>query len=190
MTNGGGRGRDELFEGMFERYYPRMFRYMRRYVPDEDARDLAQEVFARFYRRIDRYRGEAEWGYLEQIGRNVLRNWWRDNSTAGRTANLVDIDDPEFANEPSETPDHEERIDRARQRQLMYDAIAELPRGQQQCLHLWFGGFKFTEIAEVLLVSLDAVKSRLRDAKRTLVARLGDHAAASELGRILPEDEQ
>lgn len=191
MTNGGGRGRGELFEGMYARYYPRMVRYLLRYrVPLEDARDLAQEAFARFYRRIDHYRGEAEWGYLEKIARNVLRNWWRDNSAAMRTAQLVDIDDPEFTNEPYETPDYAGRVDDARNRILLYDAIAELPKAQQHALHLRLDGNKYDEIASILRVSLDAVRSRLRDARRTLIQRLGNHSAASELGRMLPEDEE
>jgi RNA polymerase sigma-70 factor (ECF subfamily) len=193
MTNGGGSGRDKLFAEIFDRHYARMVRYLRGYnVPVEDARDLAQEVFARFYERIEQYRGDAEWGFLEKIGRRLLCNWWRDRSALKRTAHLVDIDAPEFADAPpaTETPDYAERVDAARHRKLLYDAIAALPVGQQQCLHLWLDGFKFKEIAEVLRVTLDAVKSRLRDARRTLIERLGDHAAASELGRILPEDEE
>lgn len=191
MTNGGGRDRDELFAGMFDRHYARMVRYLRGYnVPTEDARDLAQEVFARFYQRIEQYRGEAEWGFLEKIARNLLSNWWRDRSALKRTAHLVHIDDPEFENEPrAETPDYAERLDSARNRKLLHDAIAALPAGQQHCLHLWLDGFKFKEIAEVLRITLDAVKSRLRDARRTLIDRLGDQAA-SELGGILPEDEE
>ena len=42
--------KDELFENIFIRYYPLVYRLAYRYVgqPDE-AEDIAQEVFLRFY---------------------------------------------------------------------------------------------------------------------------------------------
>lgn len=192
MATTRGGGRDELFAGMYERLYPRTVRFLLRYrVPPDDARDLAQEVFVRFYQRLEQYRGEAEWAFLEKIARNLLVNWWRDRSAQKRTAQLVDIDDPALLRETqiAENPDYAGRLHDARNRKLLYDAIAELSPAQQHCLHLWLDGFKYEEIAEVLRMTLDAVRSRLRDARKALQARLGGHAAALELGRILPEDE-
>jgi DNA-directed RNA polymerase specialized sigma24 family protein len=48
---------------------------------------------------------------------------------------------------------------------------------------LWLNEFTYDEIAKFLRISVDAVKSRLRDAKKFLRARLGD-------GNALPEDEE
>lgn len=180
-----GKSRDVLFAAMYDRHYARLVRYLRSYrVPDADARDLAQETFLRFYQRLEQYRGEAEWAFLERIARNLLSNWWRGRSALKRNAPTVDLDDPGV--HASVTPDYADRLHEARNRKLLYDTIAGLPPGQQQCLHLWLDGFRYEEIARVLRVTVDAVKSRLRDAKKALHAQLGDQA---ELERILPEDE-
>ena len=66
-------------------------------------------------------------------------------------------------------------------RNSLYEAAAELPEGQKQCLGLWLGGFKYDEVAAVLGLTVDAVKSRLRDAKKQLRVRLG--------ADTLPEEE-
>ena len=107
----------------------------------------------------------------------------RDQKTAKRNAKIVEIDDPEVSelSAPAEL-DYAERQQQEMRRNSLYQAAAELPEGQRQCLGLWLGGFKYDEIAGVLGITVDAVKSRLRDAKRQLRARLGVDT--------LPEDEE
>ncbi len=56
----------------------------------------------------------------------------------------------------------------ARRRTELHDAIAALSDGQRHAMQLWLDGFHYTEIANALGVSVDAVKSRLGDAKRHL----------------------
>ncbi|MEO8382768.1 MAG: RNA polymerase sigma factor [Acidobacteriota bacterium] len=181
----GGASRDERFQDLYRRFFRRMVRYFMRVsrLSEEDAEELTQEAFARFLEAMDEYRGEAEWAYFEVIARNVLYNKIRSSKTAKRKGNTVDIDDPEFRNEPvaPEGPDYAERQQTEIRRRQLYEAIEKLPAGQRQCLMLWLQEFKFEEIARALNISLDAVKSRLRDARRLLGARLGQQ---------LPEEEQ
>ena len=177
--------RDERFEAIYRKHYGRVYRFYRRCpVPDDEAHDLAQEVFKRFYEHMDQYRGEAEWRFLETIARRVLFNVIRARTTVKRNAKIVDLDDPEVTQEPAapEEPDYAEKQQRALRRKLLHDAIAELPQGQRQCVELWLDGFQYDEIAGALRISMDAVKSRLRDTKKQLRARLGDDT--------IPEDEQ
>ena len=176
-------GRHERFEAIYRKYYARVYRYYRRCrVADDEAHDLAQESFKRFYESMDRYRGDAEWGFLETIALNVLRNWVRAGKTAKRSMTLVEIDDPEFKHEPAapEGPDYADRQEQALTRKRLHEAIAELSDGQRQCMKLWLEDFQYDEIAAALRISMDAVKSRIRDAKKLLSQRLGDR---------LPEDE-
>jgi RNA polymerase sigma-70 factor (ECF subfamily) len=53
--------KDELFENIFIRYYPLVYRLAYRYVgqPDE-AEDIAQEVFLRFYHLPSRATNETQ----------------------------------------------------------------------------------------------------------------------------------
>src|SRR5436305_9104116 len=171
--------RDERFEAIYRRHYARVWRYYRTCrVTDDEAHDLAQETFKRFYQRIDLFRGQDEsvWPFLETIALNVFRNWLRAGKTAKRSANIVELDDPEFTYEPPapEGPDYADREQAAQRRAALRHEIAGLPKGQQDSLRLWMEGFTFEEIARSLHITLDAVKSRLRDARKALRLRLGD----------------
>lgn len=176
--------RDDRFEALYRKYFGRIYRYYRRCgVGDDEAQDLGQEVFKRFYEAMDRYRGEAEWAFLETTALNVLRNYVRARKTAKRTANVVDLDDPDFSDEPaaSPAPDYAERQQEAIRSQRLHEAIGELSPGQRQCMKLWLDDLQYNEIADALRISVDAVKSRLRDAKRILSARVGDKLPEEDL---------
>jgi RNA polymerase sigma-70 factor (ECF subfamily) len=186
MTRDASRDND-LFESLYKRYYARMLRYFRQVfrLSEADAQELTQDSFVRFYRAMDEYRGQAEWALLETIARNVGYNRVRSLTTVKRgRIRPESLDDGESVKEsadpnqrhPIDTMIETERLQRLRQ------AMTELPKGQRQCLQLWLEDLDSEEISRVLRISIVAVKSRIRDAKRTLRERLGDEGA-------LPEDE-
>ena len=88
---------------------------------------------------------------------------------------MVDIDDPELVCDPPapEEPDYADRQEADLRRARLGRAVAELPQGQRECLRLRIQGLTYDQIAAALRISVDAVKSRLRDAKRHLRERLG-----------------
>jgi RNA polymerase sigma-70 factor, ECF subfamily len=187
MRNGGG-DRDERFKSLYQAYYWRVVRfYVRAFrFSQEDAEELAQEAFLRFYEAMDEYRGDAKWAFFETIARNLALNKIRWRRTQKRNAKTVDIDAPEFNSNqlPAvETADYAQREEAALRKKKLYDAIAELAPGQREAVLLWLQGLTYEEIAKVLRITVDAVKSRLRDAKKALRTRLGDDGT-------LPEDEE
>ena len=128
--------------------------------------------------------GDAEWAFFETIARNLAYNKIRSQKTAKRGAKTVSIDDPGLNHDPAapDEPDYAERQHDALRKQQLRDAITALTSGQRECIQLRLDEFTYEEIAKILRVSVDAVKSRLRDAKKILRERLGD-------GDGLPEDE-
>ncbi|MDP9190201.1 MAG: RNA polymerase sigma factor [Acidobacteriota bacterium] len=186
MTRSSGGGHDDLFQTMYNRYYARMLRFFRRVfrVSEDDARELTQDSFVRFYRTMDEYRGEAEWALLETIARNVGYNKVRSLSTIKRGAVRPEsLDEWDHAHDPeAEQPTPLDQMIDAERRTRLRTALAELPKGQRQCLQLRLDDMSYEEISRVLRISLDAVRSRIRDAKRSLRDRLGDEG-------VLPEDE-
>lgn len=184
-SNGGGSG-DERFQSLYSRYYARMLRYFRRVfrVAEEDAKELTHDAFVRLLRMMEEYRGEAEWALLETIARNVGYNRVRSLTTIKRGAikpeSLHDPDSPRRDPEATQ-PDPLDRLIDTERRKRLYEAIETLPKGQRQCMQLWLEDYSYDEIARMLRMTLDAVKSRIRDARRLLRERLGDEG-------VLPEE--
>jgi RNA polymerase sigma-70 factor (ECF subfamily) len=169
---------DERFEAIYRKYYARVWRYFRaNSISDDEAHDLSQDTFKRLYERMDQIRNDEPWSYLATIARTILLNRVRAWQTQKRNAPMVEIDDPEllFA-EPiaPPQPDYADRQAKEMLRARVRNAVASLPPGQRECLRLRVEGFRYDEIAKILGISMDAVKSRLRDAMRTLRAQLGE----------------
>lgn len=169
-------GRDGRFEAIYRQYFGRVYRFFRSYgVADSETQDLAQETFTRIYERFDQYR-DGGWSYIETVARNILFNWVRAGKTAKRTGKIVQIDDPDLAFDlpAPEQPDYAEREQEDLRNRRLAHAMSKLSDGQRDTLRLLMLGFKYKEIADILKTTEDAVKSRLRDAKRHLRARLGE----------------
>ncbi|HYO75588.1 MAG TPA: RNA polymerase sigma factor [Thermoanaerobaculia bacterium] len=185
--NGGG-DRDELFRSLYQKYYRRMVRYYTRVfrLSEEDAEELAQDAFIRFYQAMKDYRGDAEWAFFEAIARNLGYNRVRSLATGKRGAQTVTLDDPAvLKREPMarEEPDYAERQHETMRLERLRDEITKLPRRQRQCLQLRLNEQTYEEHATHLQITIDAVKSSVRDAKRLLRERMGDDG-------MLPEDDE
>lgn len=194
MTIGeSGTDQDRLFEEIYRKSYARVYRFFHHEygIADDEAQDLAQETFQRLLGHMHQYRGDAVWAYVQAIARTVLFNWRRAAMAAKRSAKMVDIDDPAISQQLAapEQPDYAERQSTAARDRRLVEAISELSEGQQQVVRLQVQGFKYAEIEKILRISPDAVKSRLRDAKKYLRARLKDDAGGFAPG-TLPEDER
>jgi len=167
---------DDRFETLYRRYYKRMVGFlMYLNFPLDDARDLAQETFLRVYRHMEGYRGEAEWRFLRIAAQNVVKNRFRDNSTLKRKGTSVPMDAIADPVDPQPTADvaFENREETARFQKEFEGAIAALPEGLRQSLLLREQGYSYDEIAALLRIPMNSVKSRLHDAKRRLREQLG-----------------
>jgi RNA polymerase sigma-70 factor, ECF subfamily len=179
MNWASGGDRENGFEGIYRKHYARIYRYFRSCkVSDDESHDLAQDTFQRFYEHMHQFRGDSEaiWSFLKKIAHNILLNRIRSRATAKRKATIVEIDDPEVGFDlaaPAEPDLAEQEHEAVRQDQLRR-SITELSEAQQQVLTLWIEDLTYIQIASALRISVDAVKSRLRDAKRHLRGQLGD----------------
>jgi RNA polymerase sigma factor (sigma-70 family) len=85
----------------------------------------------------------------------------------------IGVDNPDIDLEALPELTLAESVHVIRRRQL-HAAIAELSDAQRQCLRLWLDDLQYDEIAAVLGISINAVRSRLRDANKILGAQLQD----------------
>ena len=174
---------DERFQSLYKRFYIRVVKFFVRsfHCSEDDAKDMAQETFVRVLRAMDEYRGDAEWAFLEVTARHIAYNKFRSMTAAKRRGQTEAID--ESTKMPAvQPPDYAAQQEREIRLRQMHDEIAKLPPGQRESMQLWLDGFSYEEIARFLRVSVDAVKSRIRDAKRRLREKLG--------ADVLPKDDE
>lgn len=185
-ARGGRRGLDERFRRLFDLHGEEVYRFLvRRGVAAEEARDLTQETFVRVYHGLKGFREEATartWVF--SIAQNVYRNTLRHGNATKRQGDEVPLDDwasGDRPERPSHTlpdrsaPDPFETTLTEERRELLRRAIDQLPVRMRQCVLLWVDhDLKYREIAGVLRVSIDTVKSQLHQAKERLRRALGD----------------
>jgi RNA polymerase sigma-70 factor (ECF subfamily) len=140
----------------------------------EDARDLAQEVFLRVWRRRRRWKPTAGFStWLFTIAGNLCRNRKRD---LGRRPALVPVEDGVDGR-----VDPHAIAEAAQTAQRVRDAVAGLPEAQREVVLLrHFGGLSYREIAEITDSTQAAVDSMLVRARRKLAERLCEGPQESE----------
>lgn len=143
--------------------------------PGDEAEDVGQETFLRFYGSLDRFRGDAAPGtYLTRIAINLSRNALRKGRREAER--FTSRDDPAFpVEDPTATgtwsPDEIERRERARR---VRGAIGRLDGKQRAVVVLRImEGYSTRETATILGIPQGTVLSRLSRAMRKLEADLG-----------------
>lgn len=173
-----GAGDHAAFRALVERHQDAIVGTVARMLGNPaDAEDIAQQVFLRIWRHAKRYRPEAKFTtYLFTITRNLVFNETRRRSRRKE----VSVDEREEAfhlqvvAEPARQPDAE--LLQAELQRAVDAAIAELPEAQRMAVVLRrYEQMPYEEIAEVLKLSLSAVKSLLFRARATLRESLRNH---------------
>ncbi len=175
-------GRDQLFRRLFKDLYrPIFYFFSRKGFDREECRDLTQETFANANKGMGSYRNEASYKtWLFRIAKNLWLNRQRDLAAAKRNRAEVSRDEvreDQAAIDPpdADSLDPQEQLLQAERVRLVRDALAELPPQRRRCLILRLEGLKYREIAALLDISLQAVRSHLFQAREQLRGLLDEH---------------
>ena len=170
---------DETFEAVFTRYYPLVYQLAYRCTGRcDEADDIAQEVFLRFYRIPPHATSEGEQrAWLCRVATNLSLNALRaqqrrvhhEERTGDRAAQGV-------SNGTEKSP--EEQVLAAEQAALVRAVLAELPERQQSYILLRSIGLSYAEIAQATGVAAASVGSLLGRAEREFRRRYNERAAA------------
>lgn len=167
-------------EQLFKRFYPQVYGAFRRrgFLP-EDAEDLAQDTLLQAFDKIEGLRQPEQFrGWLFSISVNIFRNELRRRTrhkadTAAFSLDVVDHDEVPKITLSDGAPQPDFGLLEKERRQLLQNAIVELPPQMRQCVRLRFEqGLKYREIAAVLKISIDTVKAHLSQARKRLTDEL------------------
>jgi RNA polymerase sigma-70 factor (ECF subfamily) len=170
------------FAELIRRYQSHVDRMLYHLAPDwQDRADLAQEVWIRVYRNINRLQEPGKFrGWLSRIATNLfydeLRKRKRNTSPLSLDAPLS-VDDGEIDWEiASDTPGPDENLTTAEFYDQLQLAIADLPEAFRTTIVLReIQGMAYEEIAEITGVSLGTVKSRIARARLRLQSQLQNY---------------
>jgi len=155
------------FEPLYRRYYPRISAYCRRRLDDlDDAADATSQTFAKAIAGVGGFTGGAVAPWLFTIARHVVIDAVRARRPRVDLAEVGELVEP--ASGPVEI-----MIERD-QRRALRDAMAKLTAEQREVVELRLAGLTGQQIADVLGVTLAAVKSSQFRAYTRLRALLAD----------------
>ena len=163
-------GDRNAFDTLVGRYQDPVYRFVAWSIGNDDADDVAQDVFVEVYRSLATWRRRSTLRtWLYGVARNVCRRHVRRVAARGPIHGGVDVDD---------LPDPSNPALRAAQSDanaMLLAAIARLPPDQRVTLMLraW-EGLPYDEIAAATNVPLGTVRSRLHSARRTLAAAIAE----------------
>ena len=171
-------GDTSAFDQLVIRYSPRLYGMIYHMTSNkEDANDLTQDVFAKAYRSLRRFRGRSSfYTWIYAIGTNMTLNFlkkrnrraaWRlDNLDSGIQNDEAMVDLAHAAN-----PRHQSDLNELQKK--LNEALQSLSNRHRAVVTMFdIQGISHAEISKILKVSEGTVRSRLFYAHRQLQGHL------------------
>ncbi len=174
-------------DALVTRHWTSVSRFVRSKIGDDGA-DLIAQTFLACVEGRDRIAGDNVKAYLFAVARRRLADHFRRRARTPQLdlarSSLIDLGSGPVT-----------QLGRARQHKLLSDGLARIPLDDQIALELaYFEGLSTRELAAVLEIPENTVRSRLsraRDKLRAVIAELGNAAEAkladSQLGDREPD---
>ena len=166
------------FDQLVVRYSPRLYGMIYHMTSNkEDANDLTQDVFAKAYRSLNRFRGRSSfYTWIYAIGTNMTLNflkkrnrravWSLDNLDSGIQNDEAMVDLAHAAN-----PRHQSDLNELQKK--LNEAMQSLSNAHRAVVTKFdIQGIPHAEISKILKVSEGTVRSRLFYAHRQLQGHL------------------
>jgi RNA polymerase sigma factor (sigma-70 family) len=146
--------REKHFASVYKHYYRQIYGICRRYSSrSDDARDMAHEVFVRYYQNFDRFRHEAAPStWMFRVAVNLGIHKWKKETVRQRH-------DRELEAAPDPDPDHETLL---LNRIALNKILSRYPERTRRILHLHHVERRTQmEISELLGISRATVTRHL-----------------------------
>jgi RNA polymerase sigma-70 factor (ECF subfamily) len=167
-------GDASAFHALVERHRAMVYRVAYQFAGNHhDAEDIAQDVFIKVYRSLNRFRYDAQLtSWLYRIVMNACIDHRRRHAPAG-WAPFTEDAELRMLNTPEESPGPEDAAYGTEVGEVLEAEIARLPPGQRLVFTMrHHEGLKLCEIAEALGLAEGTVKRQLHAAVHRLRAAL------------------
>jgi RNA polymerase sigma-70 factor, ECF subfamily len=164
---------DAAYDELVRTYHASIFHVAYRMLGDSaESSDVVQEIFIKVFRNIGGFKGESALKtWIFRIAFSEILNrlrWWKSR----HRSSTVSLDDQPNGHEhyvADSSPTPEEVLELKEREQAIQHALVRLSSDHRSIIVLRdIEGFSYTEIAEVLGVSIGTVKSRLARAREDL----------------------
>ncbi len=174
------KGSREAFEELFSRHHRAVIRFAFRMTGDPGtAEEAAQEIFLRIARAAPTYEPRARFTtWMYTIARRTTLNFLRDTAEGGEMVPILPAGEEEDGFQPlqlsgPEEQNPEQMIWGAQLKERFLEALGELPEGYRAAFVLNRGdGLSYEEVAGILGITVQAVKTRIFRARERLLRRL------------------
>ncbi len=181
-------GDTKIFEVLVRRYSTPLFTYIYHFTHDsEEASDVLQEVFIRFYNALPTLGYEKPFKpWLFQVAHNYCIDQLRQKRKKAFNFSQIesenDGDEGFFLEEmPDPSPSIEEVIERQDMRRLLQQMILSLPIKFRNVVMLRYtSNLRFVDIGNILGMPEQTTKTYFHRAKVLLRKRLKEYAALQE----------
>lgn len=166
-------GDPHALQELFAKYHSPILNYCVRMIDNHDrAEELTQDVFLQLYRARERYEPTARFvTYLYRIATNLCLNERRRRSRWSRVLSSEMPDENQLPDH--KVPSADAIVVSAQELERVQQAIARLPRRKAAALMLArVDGLSHAEVSEALGISVNAVKSLISRATRSLRTEL------------------
>lgn len=165
------------FDKVYREFHERVNRYLERVVGKSDAEDLAQEVFLKINKGLRDFKGESSlstWVYRIATNAALDRMKSRSHREGKETVSLEMIgSEPDTAVVNGMSLSAEREAIRDEMRACIQEFVDKLPADYRIVVRLSeMKDLRNQQIADILGISLDAVKIRLHRARARLKADL------------------
>ncbi len=181
-------GELQVFNALTRLWYEKILGLHYRLLGDMDeAEDVCQKTFITVYFRLHQLKDNTKFAtWLYRIANNCAIDHLRERKKSYRHVEIPGMDDPAGISDlpEEERVDNEARIDGTALRRLCERALSSIPDDQRTVVVMkLYQELKFSEIAEVLDVPVNTVKTRMYSGLRGLKEVLKKNRLIEEILR-------
>ncbi len=170
------------FEEIVSTYQREIINFHYRFVRSRfEAEDLAQETFVKAYFNLKKLQEPAKLkSWLYQIARNTVIDYFRKNKKSRNDVSLDHNILENFAETASEDS-HKYAMDAETSKELQKCLDLLVSDDQRIVKLLYYDGFSYNEISQLLAINQNTLKSRLHRARKILAEAIRSNKVLRDL---------